>query len=101
MKLTLQLFNILASAAGSKQQVLEVADGSSTRVVLHQLARQHPQLTPYLLANGHISEHLRIFRNGQLVLALDRALSDGDQLLLFPAISGGSATCLPSARHLP
>ncbi len=88
-----RLHNMLRHHAGVEQEALVLAEGTLLHVALEDLARRHgPGLAGMLFASpGVISPHLVIFRNQQLLPRdqVDVPLADGDELLLFPAISGG------------
>lgn len=90
---TVRYHNMLRHRTGVEQEVIELPEGTDLVVALEVLADRHGRGLREMLfaAGGGISSQLVIFRSGQLVpregdLSL---LDDGDELLLFPAISGG------------
>jgi molybdopterin converting factor small subunit len=59
-------------------------------VLLEALAAECPPFGRFALdEEGRPRGHLRLFRNGQTVLDQAEVLADGDEIRLFPAISGG------------
>jgi molybdopterin converting factor small subunit len=85
--------NMLRHHTGVEQEALVLPEGTPLHAALADLAHRHgPGLERMLFAaGGAISPHVVIFRNGQLLPrgAGDVTLVAGDELLLFPAISGG------------
>jgi MoaD family protein len=86
-------FNMLRRAAGVEQESFTL-HADTLLAALEQIGERHgPRLRAMLFsADGEISPHLVIFCNQRLVGhdQLDRALAEGDELMLFPAISGGA-----------
>lgn len=85
--------NILRRATDVDQETITLAAGASLRAALEHLADRHgPRLREMLFApDGSAASHLVVFRNRQLVEhgQLHLPLAAGDELLLFPAVSGG------------
>ncbi len=85
--------NILRNRAGVDQETVTLPAGASIRAVLEHLADRHgPVLREtFFTPAGDIVSYLVIFRNRQLVGPDEHRspLADGDELLLFPAVSGG------------
>ena len=85
--------NLLRRAAGVDAQQLSLPGGSSVREALEALAADSSEALRSLLftTGGKVVPYLVVFRNQKLVTH-DRfgiELSDGDELKLFPAVSGG------------
>ena len=84
--------NVLRQITGVIRETIITPEGSLL-AVLRQLAGAHgPALEALLFGQDDaISDHLVIFCNQKLVPSGQRdiTLADGDELMLFPAISGG------------
>ena len=86
-------FNVLAHYAGTKRAEVKVPAGTTVRGLLAHLTETNPEAFRRALArDGTIASYLRVFRNEKLVAgeAFETPLLDGDELMLFPAISGGA-----------
>ena len=85
--------NILRQAAGLESERLELPEGTAVGGAVRALAVRHgPGLAEMLLStDGGSSPHLVVFLNQQLVFPGRHSppLSHGDELRLFPSISGG------------
>ncbi|MBL7183655.1 MAG: MoaD/ThiS family protein [Anaerolineae bacterium] len=90
---TVRYHNLLRRMTGVKEETISLPVGASLRDALEHLAQRHgPALQEMLFEpDGGISVHLVIFRNRQLVRPdqHDAPLTDGEELMLFPAIAGG------------
>ena len=93
ISVSVRFHNMLRHHTGIEQEAIVLPEGALLLTALEDLARRHgPGLGRMLFASeGVISTHLVIFRNQQLLPRAegDVTLVDGDELLLFPAISGG------------
>ena len=91
--ISVRYHNILRRRAGVEQETIALPEGTSLRAALECLAGRHgPHLREMLFTpDGEVVSHLVVFRNRKLVPQGQRQLplADGDELLLFPAISGG------------
>lgn len=84
--------NILRRGAGLNQEQVRLPAGSSVADVLEQLTATRTTLRSLLFtAEGDVASHVVVFRNRKLVMhdQFDLQLVDGDELKLFPAVSGG------------
>jgi molybdopterin converting factor small subunit len=86
--------NVLRKMAARAAETVEVPPGTSVRAVLGQLAERHgaPLRDALFSSGGGIASHLVVFRNRKLLGPdqHDDPLAEGDELMLFPAIAGGS-----------
>jgi len=91
--ISVRYHNMLRHHTGVAQEAVMLPEGTGLCAALEQLISRHdPGLKSMLLtSDGAISPHLVIFCNQRLVRCDqgDVMLADGDELLLFPAISGG------------
>jgi len=92
-RITVKYHNMLRRRTGVAAEMLELPEPCSLLVALQAVAQRYePALREMLFnADGTVASHLVIFRNGQLTRDDPGTvtLSDGDELLLFPSISGG------------
>ncbi len=81
MRVHLRLFASLRDVAGFESAELELPDGMTVGEAWELLCAQHPSLARY-------REHILMARNRRYVTFADR-LADGDEIALFPPVSGG------------
>jgi molybdopterin converting factor small subunit len=90
---TVSYYNMLRLHTGLAQERLELPEGTEVAAAIRRLAERHgPALAELLLSpSGELASHLVVFCNQQLVFPGEpvRPLADGDEVKLFPAISGG------------
>ena len=90
MRICVRFYNIVADQAGRRVEERWVPVGSTIADLLRDLAAQHPALSRYAGADGRpSSKPFRLFRNGHIVLDAGEPLADGDEIRIFPIISGG------------
>lgn len=84
--------NVLRQISGRERETVTLAT-PTLHALLEKLAEAHgPALRTLLFgADGQVSAHLVVFRNQKLVPRTQPqlVLADGDELMLFPAVSGG------------
>jgi MoaD family protein len=79
-----------AEVGGSRE--LE-ADGATVSEVIDDLVERYPPLAAQLLRDGELAPYVNVYVGGEDVRTrdgLDTAVSNGDQLILLPAVAGGS-----------
>jgi molybdopterin converting factor subunit 1 len=91
MKLFILFFATLKDRAGRERLELELADGATVAELKARLSRDVPALTPNLPT-------ALVSRNKEFAFAED-VLNDGDEVALFPPVSGGSAAHLPLTTY--
>ncbi|MFC6785065.1 ubiquitin-like small modifier protein 1 [Halobaculum halobium] len=88
-----KLFADLAEAAGESEPTVEAEDTATVGEALDALLDTHPALAARVLdEDGDLRGHINILRNGQDVRkaeGLDTPVDAGDELALFPPVSGG------------
>jgi molybdopterin synthase sulfur carrier subunit len=87
-----KLFANLAEAAGEKRVDVEVEPEATVDDALEALFERHPELRELVLEDGGVVDHLNVLKNGEDVTAadgLDTPVEPGDELALFPPVSGG------------
>jgi molybdopterin converting factor small subunit len=92
IEVTIQYHNILRRGAGLNEEQMRLPAESSVADALEQLTATRASLRSLLFtAEGDLASHVVVFRNRRLVMhhQFDVLLVDGDELKLFPAVSGG------------
>ena len=89
-----RLFANLAETAGTKQVEVAAEPGDTFRDAFEQLLAAHPELEDEIPdEDGDIRDHIRVLRNDSNPFVVDdgydTVLEDGDDLALFPPVSGG------------
>jgi len=88
-----KLFADLAEVAGDREIRVDVDPGSSVGDALDELFDARPALRDRVLDDaGEVADHINVLRNGESVHAaegLETRLEAGDELALFPPVSGG------------
>ncbi|WP_327051105.1 ubiquitin-like small modifier protein 1 [Halomicrococcus gelatinilyticus] len=88
-----KLFADLADLAGGKEVSVDVAPGDTVGDALDALLDPRPELRERVLdEDGTLRDHVNLLRNGTNVTAQDglaTELEQGDELALFPPVSGG------------
>ncbi|KAB1198646.1 MULTISPECIES: ubiquitin-like small modifier protein 1 [Haloferax] len=84
-----KLFADLAEVAGARTISVDVAGDATVGDALDALVGSHPSLESRVYADdGELYEHINVLRNGETA-ALDDDAQRGDELALFPPVSGG------------
>ncbi|WP_117594678.1 ubiquitin-like small modifier protein 1 [Haloprofundus halophilus] len=86
-----KLFADLAETAGTRTVSLN-ADCDTVGDALDVLLSSRPALESRVLDDGEVRDHINVLRNGENVFTgegLDTPVADGDELALFPPVSGG------------
>lgn len=85
--------NLLRRTTGLARETITLPEGTSLRGALLYLAQRHGSSLQKMLfePEGDVSVHLVVFRDKRLLRPdqHDAVLCDGEELMLFPAISGG------------
>jgi molybdopterin synthase sulfur carrier subunit len=88
-----KLFADLAEVAGDREIRVDVGPGATVGEALDELFEARPALRDRVLDDsGAVADHINVLRNGENVGAadgLDTTLGEGDELALFPPVSGG------------
>ena len=69
------------------------ASGATLSAVIDDLEANHPGLKDRLLENGDLRRFINVYVNDEDVRftgGLETALSDGDQIVVLPAVAGGA-----------
>jgi molybdopterin synthase sulfur carrier subunit len=87
-----KLFADLAEIAGDRTVAVDAAPGDTVGDALDALLDAHPALRDRVIEDGTVADHINVLRNGRSVrngAGLDETLESGDELALFPPVSGG------------
>jgi len=88
-----KLFADLAEIAGDRVITVQSGPGDTVGDALDALLDAHPALRERVLDDdGDLADHINVLRNGRNIHhddGLDATLGEGDELALFPPVSGG------------
>ena len=83
---------VLRPSVGGEKEVQ--AEGSSVKEVLDSLVEQHPDTQSQLFGgDGGLNRYVNVYLNDEDVRVLDgldTAVTDGDTLVILPAMAGGA-----------
>ena len=82
MKIQVRLFARYREATGSEQLELEMPEGETVEAAWRATVARFPALEPY--------RPYTLFAVGTDYVSADRALCAGEELCLFPPVSGGA-----------
>jgi molybdopterin synthase sulfur carrier subunit len=88
-----KLFADLAEIAGGRAVEVEASPGDTVGDALDALLDAHPDLRERVIDDGAVADHINVLRNGRSVRddeGMETTLESGDELALFPPVSGGS-----------
>jgi molybdopterin converting factor small subunit len=92
ISVSVRYYNMLRQITGLREETVSLSDPTLSALLEHLAEVHGPALrTMFFDPEGRVSTHLVLFRNQRLAPRAqgDLALADGDELRLFPAISGG------------
>jgi MoaD family protein len=88
---TVKIPPVLRSSTGGTKEV--IAEGESVREVLRQLAQEHPATEGQLFGDeGELNRYVNVYLNDEdvrVLNGLDTEVSEGDTLVILPAMAGG------------
>ena len=87
-----KLFADLADVAGGKEVTVDAEPGDTVGDALDALLEARPELRERVVEDGRLRDHVNLLRNGTNVAnedGLATELEQGDELALFPPVSGG------------
>jgi molybdopterin converting factor small subunit len=90
LELDVYFYSIVADLVGQRKATWVVPAGTRLGDLIEQIAEQHPPFREFARRTDvQAGSFLRLFRNGQMVTDMDDAVADGDEVRIFPVISGG------------
>ncbi|NPV85094.1 MAG: hypothetical protein HPY45_03680 [Anaerolineae bacterium] len=92
IEVSVKYYNLAADYMAKKAEKRHIADGSTCHDLLIVLARENERFSKLALnREGVVGGRVRVFRNGKIVSNLtETPLVNGDEIQIFPAVSGGS-----------
>lgn len=90
MAIEVRIPTILRTYTGGEKAV--TADGASLTALIDDLEAHHPGIKERLIEGGELRRFVNVYINDEdvrFIGGLDAALSDGDQVVVLPAVAGG------------
>ncbi|WP_395695736.1 MoaD family protein [Nocardioides sp.] len=91
MAIEVRIPTILRTYTGGEKAVS--ADGASLGALIDDLEASHPGIKDRLIENGDLRRFVNVYINDEdvrFIGGLEAELSDGDQVVVLPAVAGGS-----------
>ena len=90
MAIEVRIPTILRNYTGGEKAVS--ADGASLSALIDDLEANHPGIKDRLIENGDLRRFVNVYVNDEdvrFIGGLEAVLSDGDQIVVLPAVAGG------------
>jgi sulfur-carrier protein len=90
MAIEVRIPTILRTYTGGEKAVS--GDGASLSALIDDLEANHPGIRDRLLENGDLRRFVNVYVNDEdvrFIDGLEAELSDGDQVVVLPAVAGG------------
>ena len=90
MAIEVRIPTILRTCTGGEKAVS--ADGPSLSALIDDLEANHPGIKDRLIENGDLRRFVNVYVNDEdvrFIGGLEAELSDGDQVVVLPAVAGG------------
>ncbi len=91
MAIEVRIPTILRTYTGGEKAVN--GDGASLSALIDDLEANHPGLKDRLIENGELRRFVNVYVNDEdvrFIGSLEAPLSDGDQVVVLPAVAGGA-----------
>jgi molybdopterin synthase sulfur carrier subunit len=72
----------------TKTNELEM-EGSSVREILEMICNKFQGMEKILFRDEKLQPYVNVFLNGESIPGLDKILQPGDEIAIFPPVSGG------------
>ena len=92
MAIEVRIPTILRTYTGGEKAV--TADGDTLTAVIDDLDARHPGIKERLVEDGDLRRFVNVYVNDEdvrFIGGLDAELSDGDQVVVLPAVAGGAS----------
>ena len=90
MAIEVRIPTILRTYTGGEKAV--TGEGASLTALIDDLETNHPGIKDRLVENGDLRRFVNVYINDEdvrFIGGLDAELSDGDQVVVLPAVAGG------------
>ncbi|MDI6911575.1 MoaD family protein [Nocardioides sp.] len=90
MAIEVRIPTILRTYTGGEKAV--TGEGASLSALIDDLESSHPGLKDRLIEDGDLRRFVNVYVNDEdvrFIGGLDAELSDGDQIVVLPAVAGG------------
>ena len=90
MAVEVRIPTILRSLTGEQKAV--TAEGATLSAVIDDLDSNHPGIKDRLIENGDLRRFVNVYVNDEdvrFIGGIDAEVSDGDQVVVLPAVAGG------------
>ena len=90
MAIEVRIPTILRTYTGGEKAV--TGDGASLSALIEDLEASHPGIKERLIENGDLRRFVNVYVNDEdvrFIGGLEAELSDGDQVVVLPAVAGG------------
>ena len=90
MAIEVRIPTILRTYTGGEKAV--TADGASLSALIDDLETSHPGIKDRLIEDGDLRRFVNVYINDEdvrFIGGLEAELSDGDQVVVLPAVAGG------------
>jgi molybdopterin converting factor small subunit len=91
MAIEVRIPTILRTYTGGEKAVS--GDGASLSALIDDLESNHPGIKDRLIDNGDLRRFVNVYINDEdvrFIGGLEATLSDGDQVVVLPAVAGGA-----------
>ena len=92
MAIEVRIPTILRTYTGGEKAVS--GDGGSLNALIDDLEANHPGIRERLVEDGDLRRFVNVYVNDEdvrFIGGLDAELTDGDQVVVLPAVAGGAA----------
>ena len=92
MAIEVRIPTILRTYTGGEKAV--TGDGSSLSALIDDLESNHPGIKERLIEDGDLRRFVNVYVNDEdvrFIGGLEAELTDGDQVVVLPAVAGGAA----------
>ena len=92
MAIEVRIPTILRTFTGGEKAVS--GDGTSLSALIDDLEASHPGIKSRLIEDGDLRRFVNVYINDEdvrFIGGLEAELSDGDQVVVLPAVAGGAA----------